>query len=596
VLVHRVAYLIRVKREDPRGILVLSYNRHAAVEIRKRLKDLIGEDADSVTVSTCHALAMRLVGASFVGQAQGNTPHDFDKIVLEAVTLLRADGFSKVEAEALRETLIQGYRWILVDEYQDIGPEEYALIAAVAGRSLDDPDMRLSLFAVGDDDQNIYAFAGASIEFIRRFEADYSAKPSYLIENYRSTASIIDAANRVISAASGRMKVGHAVVIDRDRTKAPFGGALTSQDPVSHGRVQILHTVSHPTAQATAAVDELIRLSLLLPDWSWRKAAIIAREWQYLEPVRSYCEAKGIPVQVASESVPPFWRLREVKAFLAFLNAQPTRMLTAQAMHAYVSAQSANRWWSLISDAIEALEIDLAGKAAPIADVIEMLAEWLRDARQEQQGLLLLTAHRAKGLEFDHVIILDGGWERPSKGEDRDAPRILFYVAMTRAKRSLAIVSMKDNHPIIQPGVETWLDRRVGPPDFSQTATGMRYQTVEPRMVDLSWIGRQAQDHPVVAAVAAMKVGDPVSLMESAGRWRIRDRHGVEIGQMARSYKPPSGSRFVRGEVSAIIEWRKEDSAEEFQRHIRRDVWEVVLPELVFDRSLAERPISTGQS
>ena len=50
-----------------------------------------------------------------------------------------------------------------MDEYQDIGPEEYALISAVAGRSLDDKELRLSLFAVGDDDQNIYAFAGAPL-------------------------------------------------------------------------------------------------------------------------------------------------------------------------------------------------------------------------------------------------------------------------------------------------------------------------------------------------------------------------------------------------------------------------------------------------
>jgi ATP-dependent DNA helicase RecQ len=106
---------------------------------------------------------------------------------------LRGDGLTKAEAEALRETLIQGYRWLLVDEYQDIGPEEYALIGAVAGRSLED-DLRISLFAVGDDDQNIYAFAGASIDFIRRFEADYAAKPVWLTENYRSTAHIIAAA------------------------------------------------------------------------------------------------------------------------------------------------------------------------------------------------------------------------------------------------------------------------------------------------------------------------------------------------------------------------------------------------------------------
>ncbi|WP_225246290.1 hypothetical protein [Agrobacterium tomkonis] len=69
----------------------------------------------AVTVSTCHALAMRLVGMSFTGQAEADQVRDFDGIVMEAVTVLKGDGLSKVEAEALRETLIQGFRWILVD-------------------------------------------------------------------------------------------------------------------------------------------------------------------------------------------------------------------------------------------------------------------------------------------------------------------------------------------------------------------------------------------------------------------------------------------------------------------------------------------------
>src|SRR5690606_29725743 len=209
-----------------RGILVLTYNRHAAVEIRERLKALIGDDAAGVTVSTCHALAMRLVGASFAGRLDADETRDFDRIVADAAALLRGDGLSKVEAEAMRDTLIEGYRWILVDEYQDIGREEYALIAAVAGRSLDDPDLRLSLFAVGDDDQNIYAFSGASVEFIRRFEQDYSARPVFLVENYRSTQTIIEAANRVIAPARDRMKAGHDIVVDHAHRRAPAGGVL----------------------------------------------------------------------------------------------------------------------------------------------------------------------------------------------------------------------------------------------------------------------------------------------------------------------------------------------------------------------------------
>ncbi|WP_234710104.1 RecQ family ATP-dependent DNA helicase [Sinorhizobium medicae] len=585
VLVHRVAYLIRVGREDPRGILVLTYNRHAAVEIRKRLKGLVGDDASSVTVSTCHALAMRLVGASFAGQAEADTPHDFDIIVMEAVTLLKGEGLSKVEAEALRETLIQGYRWILVDEYQDIGPEEYALIAAVAGRSLDE-DQRLSLFAVGDDDQNIYAFAGASIEFIRRFEADYSAEPTYLIENFRSTAAIIDASNRVIAPAADRMKTGHDITINHARAKAPQGGTLASQDPVAQGRVQLLRSASGPAAQANAAVDELVRLSQLVPGWSWSKAAIIAREWRFLEPVRSYCEARGIPVQLASEAMPPFWRLREVQAFLSFLKAEPAKMLTVETMQAFISGQSSNRWWALISDGITALGAELDEKPAPVPDIIEWLAEWIQDTRQEQHGLLLLTAHRAKGLEFDDVVILDGGWDRSSKGEDRDAPRRLFYVAMTRAKRSLAIVSMQDRHPILQNVAITLLQRRITPNEAAQEDCGLRYQTVEPHMVDLSWVGRLPAGHPAHKALAEMQTGDLVELVEIDGRWLVRNRAGVSIGRMAQSYRPPDGLRCLRGEASAIIRWRKIDNAEAFHGTLRHEVWEVVLPELAFAAAL----------
>ncbi|MES0120485.1 UvrD-helicase domain-containing protein [Mesorhizobium sp. C277A] len=173
-----------------------------------------------------------------------------------------------------------------MDEYQDIGPEEYALISAIAGRSLDDPDLQLSLFVVGDDDQNIYAFAGASIRFIRQFEADYRARPQFLIENYRSTGHIIAAANAVIAPAADRMKAGHDIAIDRRRSKAPPGGDMAALDPVAQGRVQVLDCRAGDVAQAMAAVDELVRLSRLDPEWSWSRAAIIARDWRRLASVR----------------------------------------------------------------------------------------------------------------------------------------------------------------------------------------------------------------------------------------------------------------------------------------------------------------------
>ena len=149
VLVHRIAYLVRVKRENPRGILALAYNRHAAVEIRRRLADLIGDDARGVIVLTCHALAMQLVGASFTRRANRLEEVDFQEVLRQAVALLRGEGLPPDEADENRERLLAGFRWILVDEYQDVGPDEYALISALAGRTLADEDDKLSLFCGG---------------------------------------------------------------------------------------------------------------------------------------------------------------------------------------------------------------------------------------------------------------------------------------------------------------------------------------------------------------------------------------------------------------------------------------------------------------
>ena len=267
VLVHRIAYLIRVRRENPRGILALAYNRHAAVEIRRRLADLIGDDARGVMVLTCHALAMRLVGASFTGRANRLDEIDFRGILQQAGSLLRGEGLPPEEADEYRTRLLANFRWILVDEYQDIGPDEYALISNLAGRTHSDEDEKLNLLAVGDDDQNIYAFNGSSVEFIRRFEADYVASPAFLTANYRSTNHIIEAANAVIEPATHRMKSGRRIHVDRTRAQWSPGGEWTRVDPVAQGKVQILPAGDTPITQAQTVIAELKRLAGLAPEW-----------------------------------------------------------------------------------------------------------------------------------------------------------------------------------------------------------------------------------------------------------------------------------------------------------------------------------------
>lgn len=86
-------------------------------------------------------------------------------------------------------------------------------------------------------------------------------------------------------------------------------------------RVQILECPPGNDAQAMAALEELLRLSRLIPDWKWSKAAIIWRDGRKLAPVRDYVEALGLPVEIANEQFPGLWHMREMQEFIGTLRA-----------------------------------------------------------------------------------------------------------------------------------------------------------------------------------------------------------------------------------------------------------------------------------
>ncbi len=586
VLVHRIAFLIRAKRENPRGILALAYNRHAAVEIRRRLGELIGDDAKGVLVLTLHALAMRLVGASFTGRANRLNEGDFQDILRQAVDLLHGTGLEPDEVDENRTRLLAGFRWILVDEYQDIGPDQYELISALAGRTLSEEDDKISLFAVGDDDQNIYAFNGSSVEFIRRFEADYTAKPAYLTDNYRSTANIISAANAVIEPARERMKTGHPIHVNRTRAREDAGGAWAKFDPIARGQVQILQAGDTPISQAQAVLAELKRLSARAPNWDWSACAVIAREWSHLDPVRSLCELERIPVQMANEEFTGVWHLRETRAFVDWLRGRGSRLVKIAAMEEWIAAQPPGPWIELLQEAVSEFVLESGSSETSVDGFIEWLAEWAREVRRRQRGLLLLTAHRAKGLEFDHVFVLDGGWDRVGRDEDRDAPRRLYYVAMTRARQTLALARLSG----VQPFQHTLSDLASVqqrkplvnlPPARPELARS--YRRLSLRDIFLSFAGYRRPDDLVHHAIAALSPGDTLEVRERHNRWQLLDCNETVIGQLASSFAPPNDMRCAFATVLAIVSWDKEKSEPHYQDSLRCEKWEVVVPELVFE-------------
>ena len=216
--------------------------------------------------------------------------HEFIRARRELNTL----SFSDCEIEALRlltdnekvrDEYHEKFRYVIVDEYQDIDADQYELVSLVAGKSREEGERKMAILAVGDDDQNIYRFRGASVEFIRRFQRDYQAGIHYLVENYRSTANIVNAANYLIAHNTDRMKTGHPIRINQARQNLPSGGNWQLSDPVARGKVQILQ-VADAEAQALVLLEQAATLFELFADARDR----LGEDVGHLERVRGYVD------------------------------------------------------------------------------------------------------------------------------------------------------------------------------------------------------------------------------------------------------------------------------------------------------------------
>ena len=268
VLTHRVAYLIQEKQVNPWNILAITFTNKAAGEMRERVDQLVDFGADSIWVSTFHSSCVRILRRhiTYLGYDTNFSIYDSDdqktlmkqifksmdidtrqfkersvlgmissakdKLIGPEEYLLNAgeDFRQKKVGEIYREyqrrlknnnaldfddlivktvELFQNnsevlnyyqdrFRYIMVDEYQDTNMAQFRLVSLLASKYK-------NLCVVGDDDQSIYRFRGADIENILSFEEVFpGAKVIKLEQNYRSTQSILNAANHVIKHNRGR--------------------------------------------------------------------------------------------------------------------------------------------------------------------------------------------------------------------------------------------------------------------------------------------------------------------------------------------------------------------------------------------------------
>lgn len=266
VLVHRIAWLIQVMNQSPLSVMAVTFTNKAAAEMRGRIEKLMGRDVRQMWIGTFHGLAHRLLRAHYkdaglpqnfqildsddqlrlvkrtiralnidekqwpakqaqwyinAKKDQGLRAHhveaydmaeqthkqiyqtyqescdraglvDFAELLLRAHEVLRDNQYVRTHYQ-------RRFRHLLVDEFQDTNAIQYAWVRLLAGD-------QNHVTIVGDDDQSIYGWRGAQVENLQHFLRDFpTAQTIRLEQNYRSTGTILGAANEVIANNSDRL-------------------------------------------------------------------------------------------------------------------------------------------------------------------------------------------------------------------------------------------------------------------------------------------------------------------------------------------------------------------------------------------------------
>jgi ATP-dependent DNA helicase RecQ len=596
VIVHRCAYLLEVERIPARHILVLCFNHSSAMVLKKRLRALVGKVANGVIVATYHGVAMRLAGISIrdMAEAHGEDNIAFDRIIKDAVKLLNGEmDIPGIAPDEHRDRLLAGYSHILVDEYQDIDRDQYDLVSAIAGRSLAEADNRLTLMAVGDDDQNIYTFRGANIQFIRQFQEDYSREVVYLIENYRSSRNIIAAANALIRANRDRMKGDHPIGINRDRKYNEPGGRWERLDPVGQGRVQIV-SVKNALHQAVYVKDELDRLMAIEPTVKWGDVAILSRTKAPLANVRSILESGGYPIRTTLEKGLPLHRVREIHSVLAWLTAKERENCRASELMETLEGirhnRSHNIWWRLIDLFFDTYRDETADSVLPVGRAVDRFYEFTAEQRREKvvgQGIYLSTIHSAKGMEFPHVFILDGDWGRPRSSAEWEEERRVMYVGMTRAEETLRLMKIPGrSNPFLKEirGECVW-PRRYTAPVIEEGIGDIRYEMMGLSEIYIDFAGGFPSDRKIHRCIGRLEAGASVSFFPKANGIEIHTADGHCVAKLSQEGARKWGKRLHQIDdvrVVALLRRDRDDSQEGFQNRIKADQWELPVLEVVY--------------
>ncbi|NES17159.1 MULTISPECIES: UvrD-helicase domain-containing protein [Micromonospora] len=472
-LTHRIAYLCAELNVFPEQCLAITFTRRAAEELRHRLDGLLGPVAEDVTVGTFHSLGLTILreNAEAAGlpvdfriaddadraaarAEAGDDPEaytgllrkrdlvDLDELLTLPVALLRAD------RKLVREYR-ERWKWIFVDEYQDVDAVQYELL-----RLLSPADGNLC--AIGDPDQAIYSFRGAEVGYFLRFSQDFTdARLVRLNRNYRSSAPILAAAVQAIAPSS--LVRGRRLDPARLDPEAPLVGRYAAASVADEADF-LVRTIDDLVGGLSHRSLDSGRIDGRSTSLSFSDIAVLYRTDSQAAPIVDALARANIPVQKRSHD-----RLRDRPGVTA---------IARELRHAGLDGSLAARVrlaGQVLAERFAVPTLDGSGSVRPedvrvavdlltplarrCGDDLELFLSQLATGAEvdaldpRAEAVTLLTLHAAKGLEFPVVFLVgaeDGllplRWPGSEPDEDAVAEeRRLFFVGLTRAQDRLYV-------------------------------------------------------------------------------------------------------------------------------------------------------------
>lgn len=395
VLVHKIASLLLMDDVKHEQLLMLTFSRAAATEFKKRLIALIGNAAHFVEIKTFHSYCFDLLGR--IGNIEKSTN------VLE-VTIDKIKN-NDVEPSKITKSVL------VIDEAQDMDMVEMRLVELLIEKNED-----LHVIVVGDDDQNIYEFRGASSEHFKSFMTKYHATKHELVENYRSKHNLVAYSNTFASYISQRLKSAPIIANQMD-----------------NGIIQI-HEYYHPNL-IQPLVEDLIRTELI------GTTCVLTKTNDEALQITGLLIHYGFKAQlIQSNEGFNLYNLDEVRYFVDQLQLTDTdftidddRWLNAKRRfyQKYKNSAQVHICINIVKQ-FEAINT----RVKYVSDFKLFIKESKMEDFYDEKGetIFVSTIHKAKGKEFDNVFLL---LEQTAMNED--ATKRLLYVALTRAKQRLHI-------------------------------------------------------------------------------------------------------------------------------------------------------------